>query len=224
MLGAEFSMKNKMIKNELILHCRHLYELIIGACSFVEHCQHFGLASSHFTESTIAYKTDNKLVCIDRASLNCEESVIKIDFSSLASKVQYDSLGSVKSVEDSSIQGYSFSDGYWRQINYPHILSAQNNREYVYRLMKAITEYWFFASRQLGIHGGFYFSHIWPPTFYGILSQSLAIAIFGKNYLYFQHCINGIQRKNNVPLCVGVIRDMNEGEKYFGDLKFEDLY
>lgn len=76
----------------------------------------------------------------------------------------------------------------------------------------------------LGVKKRFYFSQLWPTSFYGVLCQSFALAMFNKNFAYFQHCIYGIQRDKERCYCIGVINDINEGIAMFEDYSIEDLY
>ena len=70
----------------------------------------------------------------------------------------------------------------------------------------------------------FYFSQIWGPTFFGILSQALGLVIFNNNYAYFQHCIYGIQHDDEgKPLCIGVSDDLDVVLANFPDFDLSDI-
>ncbi|RCX16310.1 hypothetical protein DFR58_11154 [Anaerobacterium chartisolvens] len=58
----------------------------------------------------------------------------------------------------------------------------------------------------------------------GLLTQSVAIKMFGHNYDYVFHIINNIQRINNVPACVGGLLNQEEADKYYPEFKFSDIF
>ena len=90
--------------------------------------------------------------------------------------------------------------------------------------MKKVSPYWQHSGSTFNLKKKFYFSQIWPTTLFGILTQAFGLTTFNKNYAYFQHCIAGIQRIDQVPYCIGVIKTLDEGEKYFDNFSVEDLY
>lgn len=58
----------------------------------------------------------------------------------------------------------------------------------------------------------------------GLLTQSVAIKMFGHNYDYVFHIINNIQRINNVPACIGGLLNQEEADKYYPEFKFADIF
>jgi hypothetical protein len=122
------------------------------------------------------------------------------------------------------IVGHAGANGEESRIGEPQTITANMNTEFIMKLMKALSPFWRSSGRRLNIGSQFYFSHLWPPTLYGLFSQALALTVFNKNFAYFQHSIYGLQRsESGIPLCVGVISDMKEGMAYFKGLSIEDL-
>jgi hypothetical protein len=92
------------------------------------------------------------------------------------------------------------------------------------KVMKTISKLWLDSGKRLGVQKEFYFSQMWPPTSFGLLAQAFALSMFKDNYLYFQHCVSGIQRVEGNPLCVGVINSIEEGKRVFDGFSEEDLF
>lgn len=58
----------------------------------------------------------------------------------------------------------------------------------------------------------------------GLLTQAVAVKMFGHNYDYVFHIINNIQRLNNVPSCVGGLLNQAEADKYYPEFKFSEIF
>lgn len=63
-----------------------------------------------------------------------------------------------------------------------------------------------------------------PHSFLGLMVQLVAIAQYPENYNYVQHAIRGLQRKKEKPYCLGVIKDLEEGKRFYPSLVMDDLY
>jgi hypothetical protein len=58
----------------------------------------------------------------------------------------------------------------------------------------------------------------------GLLTQAVAVKMFGHNYDYVFHIINSIQRMNNVPTCIGGLLNQTEADKYYPEFSFSDIF
>ncbi|SHO53580.1 hypothetical protein [Anaerocolumna xylanovorans] len=226
LLGEVFTPNNPVIKDSLILFCRHIYELVYGSCTFLEYCKKKEMTKGLVQEITQAFSTETGLECVDRIIVNGKESITKIDINNLIRNVKYNKQGKIVHAENIEIIGYEWIlDGQWKEIRSLQVLEANSNSEYVMKLMKIISAYWIKSGKNIEIKEKFYFSQIWGPTFYGILSQAIGLVMFNKNYAYFQHCIYGIQHTDDGrPLCIGVVDNISEAEKYFEGFTVDDLY
>lgn len=224
LIGESFSMDNVKIKDQFYLACRHVYELVYGAASFKNYCENEGIMDAWTTECTKAYQVEDSLEVFDRISINGNEAITKIKIDNFKDSIKYEKRGTISEVSGLEITGFSIEDGEFKPIKDVQVVNAKSNTEFVMYFMKAISRYWMSAGKRLGVKGGFYFSQIWAPTFYGIITQGFALAIFNKNYAYFQHCISGIQHVDDKPCCIGIVEDIDECMKYFKDFCIEDLY
>ncbi|MDP4182353.1 MAG: hypothetical protein Q8942_14845 [Bacillota bacterium] len=58
----------------------------------------------------------------------------------------------------------------------------------------------------------------------GLLTQAVAVKMFGHNYDYVFYIINNIQRINNVPSCIGGLLNQDEADRFFPEFKFSDIF
>jgi hypothetical protein len=224
MLGTEFYVQNSLIKDPLVFYCRHVYELVYGACAFVAYCQRTGVEDGFVSESTRAFYNGNSLECYDMISINGRERLTKIWIENFKGNIHYNAQGAIERSEGIEIHAAIQTGRIWVPLGATRVISAESNDDFVMKIMKIITGYWMQSGRNVGIKRHFYFSQIWAPTFYGIIAQAIALCIFNKNYAYFQHCISGIQRIDGRPCCIGVIRNIDEGQTFFAGFSPSDLY
>ena len=223
-IGENFSLDNIVFKDQTVFYCRHIYELVFGSCAFYNHYISLGIQNAYISESTGVYSESDTLKCLDRISVvgNCAET--RIDFSGYKDKINFGLNGSIEKVDGLKISGFSIEKEKTTMIKDLQKIEAQEQTEFVMKTMKTLNPYWKSSGKKIGVDRGFYFSHLWPPSLFGILTQSLGLSLFNKNFTYFQHCIYGLQHNNNgKPLCIGVINNVSEGQRFFEDLTLEDF-
>lgn len=222
--GMEFKLTNKSITDEHKLYCRHLYELILGACSFLEYCVKNGIEDSYKSESIMTFQSENSMDMVDRLSINGNEIIAKVKFENYIGNILFGVDGEIKKVNGLHISSYLLENNVWKQTKDSKVLYAENREEALMKFMKIISGYWVAYGNKLNVKRKFYFSVLYPTSFFGLFTQSIALVIFNKNYSYFQHCINGLQRVNHIPLCLGVIESMEEGKERFQGFDSDYLY
>jgi len=223
-LNQELTLNNPILKDQTIFSCRHIFELVYGACAFYSYYHDLGLNEALVSECTSFFSNDGVIECYDKISINGTEVKTRVDFMDYENRIHYMSNGTVEKIDDIKICGYEAKGDEWVPINNVQSISAENNKEYVMKMMKLTSPYWRSSCKRLGTTSKFYFSHIWPPTLFGILSQTFGITLFNKNYAYFQHCIYGLQRsEEGRPFCIGVIDSLDEGKLQFKDFLAEDV-
>ena len=227
LIGEKLTALNTKIIDPYLLCCRHTFELTVGAATLLDSYEE-KVANGEicYTEELIrAYIDDNTISCIDKINVNDYIESTRIDVSDIVGNITYGSIGRIENVNGMKIIGYSFESGEWQKIKDVYTIDADSYQQYVTKIMKIVSGYWVSCKRKMGVKRNFYFSQIWGPTFFGILSQAIGIKVFNNNYAYFQHCIYGIQRNdNNIPLCIGVTDNIDEMSEVFEDFVIDDLY
>ena len=223
-IGQDYDIKNSALRSQTALHCRHIYELVYGACSFKDYCIKNNLNDAYVSESTSAVETEKGLSCVDNISINNKKAITKIEFNNFKGNMKYNVSGAIESVSGMEIVGYYLDEDEWIKINDNQLLEVEGNEKYIMTFMKKVSPYWQHSGSTFNLKKKFYFSQIWPTTLFGILTQAFGLTTFNKNYAYFQHCIAGIQSIDQVPYCIGGIKTLDEGEKYFDNFSVEDLY
>lgn len=214
--GERFELTNPKIKDELFLHCRHIFELVNGGCSFYEMNMQLGRNRGLVAEATVAGEADGGLLVDDILELNGKRYESCFQIGNFRNKVRYGAGGTITKCD-----GISITDRR-EEINIQRI-EADNYPNFVRNVLKAVFPYWKKSLRELGAGHRFSCSHLFPPTFYGVLVQAISLVLFNGNYSYFQHTINGLQRVNESPCCIGVINSIGEGIKYFEGFRKDDL-
>ena len=224
--GRGFSSQEKVFQDQYLSCCRHTYELMYGAVNLLEHCRRNGQDREiiWMQEITRAFHRDHGLDCEDRIELNGKMIRTRILIENLQGNIQYNAGGKVVSARNIRIQGLEEKEGVWYPIRDAVELNAESYLQYTRKLMKAVSPFWLSSGRRLGVRMKFYFSQIWGPTFFGILSQALGLVIFNNNYAYFQHCIYGMQRsEDGKPFCIGVSDDLDDVMANFPDFQLSDI-
>ena len=223
-IGEKFDVLSKTLSDPLGTGCRHTFELLFGACAFYNKCYSDSVSKAWISETTSAIITDEGIIAIDRLSINGNESLTKLDISNYKESINYCESGAICSCQNMLINGYNLMGDKIEMIGAPKTLSADSKDKFIMKLMKLLSKYWLSSGKNVNVSGHFYYSQLWPPTLFGILTQAFAISIFGNSYSYFQHCIMGMQKDENSCNCIGVCEDIDECSKYFPDFTIEDLY
>lgn len=227
LIGEKLTGLNPKIIDPYLLCCRHTFELTVGAATFLDaNLDRVRNGEICYTEESIGAYIENGIIsCIDEIDINGHTERTRITVSDIIGNISYNAAGRIENVDGMSLCGYSFEDNEWKQIKDTYTIEADSYQKYVMKLMKIVSGYWLSCAKRLKIRRNFYFSQIWGPTFFGILSQAIGICVFNNNYAYFQHCIYGIQRDDtNRPLCIGVTDNIDEMTSVFPDFTIEDLY
>lgn len=223
LIGISFMDSNCIMKNPLGFDCRHVYELVSGCIMFLKHCNQKNIEQGEVYNVTKAKVTDYGINIFDH--INCFNKIvnssIKINFDS--SNLKMNVNGEVIKIKDMSFDYIIDKDINTKNtiINLPY---SEGVNKVSVDLMKIISKIWKSLEQSYDVKRGFYYSNLLPSTFYGILVQSLSMILFENNFNYFQHSINGLQRKEDKPLCIGIVKNIDEGKMYFSDFCEEDLF
>lgn len=224
LISEDFMLKNPKLQDALITGCRHTYEVLFGACAFKEYCNEHKIVDGWLSETTAAYNLNDEIIAYDINSINGTKTISKVVISNFEKNLQYNTNGAICSCGKLKICGYDLGNEEEEilvgEVKY---MEAATPKEFRMKIMKILSKYWVSSGKKIGMKSKFYFSHLWPPTFFGILTQMFAIAIFGNSYAYFQHCIRGLQKDEENCACIGVCENIEECQKFFEDFEMEDI-
>ena len=219
----KFRSDNKVIADDMGTACRHTFELLYGACTFKEWCDGNSLSDCWLSETTSALINGNdEIESYDTVSINGSVYNTKIIISNFRGNIRYNIGGDIADCKNIRFLGFDI-DGEEQIIGEPKILDSSCHNETKLKTLKILNRYWKNSGLRAGVKNRFYFSHLWPPTFFGILNQMFAVAVFNNSYSYFQHCIQGLQKASGSCACVGVCENINECSLYFPDFEIDDL-
>ena len=66
-------------------------------------------------------------------------------------------------------------------------------------------------------------TNLLPGALVGLIVQAIAMQTFKNNYNYVMHVLTALQRPDNIPKCLGAIKNKMEAETYFKGYDFENL-
>lgn len=204
--------------------CRHTFEILYGACALREWCIKNGKTDVWVSEVTAAYHTDDRVIALDRNSVNGIETVTEIDITNFKENIEYDHNGALCKCRDMKIKGFALENERKISIGDIKLVTSDSKGDFNLKLLKLLSKYWIHSGKRIGIRSKFYFSHLWPTTLFGILMQMFAIVVYGNSYSYFQHCIRGLQKDEEHCACIGVCENLDECMKYFPDFDIDDLF
>lgn len=222
LIGEELSIENKKIQDPLILCCRHTHELVVGAISFYENYLKTG--AKLYNESTFAKIDDDGIDLFDVTNLNDKKLRYNVRFNFKKNDICMNEDGEIYELSNIKVTSHMFENGERILLREDFIENAKGAGEIALILMKVFSKLWKHAGKSFDVKRNFYFSNLWPPSIYGVFVQSIALAIHGGNYAYFQHALSGLQKGCGSPKCVGIVSDIDEALKYFPDFRIEDMY
>lgn len=225
-LNSKLSSEEPLLYNQFATCCRHTYELMIASCTFREWCIQNGKRVAFVSEVTAAYQMNEKIIAIDRISLNGKESMGKIEVNNYKGNIHYEQNGAIGGCKNIIIKTYLKKKQHFvcNEDEDVKKINANSKNEFCTKLMKRISKCWLRMGRILDVDSKFYFSQIWPPTFLGIITQMLGLVMFGNSYSYFQHVISGLQTNEGKYLCIGVVEDIQKAIEFFNDIRPEDYF
>lgn len=224
LLGIDFLKDDTVLRNELQFHCRHTFELAAAALTFFRYCREQPAEEKVLFDLTRAFPDEKGLRV--RESYTVGENRLSADLRLIfgSGDILMQADGKIAGIRRLEMEGelyredrklFSFSDG---------IADVSGSELAVMNMMKLFSGVWKTIGKEVGIRRNFYFSNLVPSSLYGVLMQAVALMLFPNNYNYFQHALAGLQRAGGKPLCVGMVENPEEIEKYYPELKEEDLY
>lgn len=222
LIGEKLSIENKKIQDPLILCCRHTHELVVGAISFYENYMKTG--AKLYNESTFAKIDDDGIDLFDVTNLNDKKLRYNVRFDFKKNDICMNEDGEIYELSNIKVTSHMLENGERILLREDFIENAKGAGEIALILMKVFSKLWKHAGKSFDVKRNFYFSNLWPPSIYGVFIQSIALAIHGGNYAYFQHALSGLQKGCGSPKCVGIVSDIDEALKYFPDFRIEDMY
>lgn len=223
LMGASFTEAKNIFKDPLKFNCRHVYELVSACIMFLKHCNQKSIEQGEVYNVTKAKATNYGIVISDY--INCLDKKIDSDIRIIFdnTNLKMNKNGQVIKIKNMIIKYIIDKENNCEEsvIELPY---SEGVNKVSMDLMKIIAKIWKKLEQCFKVKRGFYYSNLLPSTFYGILIQSLSMILFENNFNYFQHSINGLQRKEEIPLCIGIVKNIDEGKRYFSDFREEDLF
>lgn len=225
-LNLPLSMDETLFFDQFKTCCRHTYELMMASCSLREWCMKNNKKKAFLSEATAAYKKGNKIVALDRISLNKKEVISKIEVENYKGNIFFDQSGAIVGCNHLLVRTYLKDNQHFlcNEGESTKEIRTNSRNEFSAKLMKRISKCWLTVGYALGVKNRFYFSQIWPPTFLGIITQMIGIAMFDNSYSYFQHVISGLQTNERRYLCIGVAENISKAMEVFNDICLDDYY
>lgn len=224
LLGKSLALGERQWEDPLVFHCRHIYELVIGTTRFLDEMRIRGLEEAKIEEMTKAYLLERGVMMMNHLSCLGENRIYKAEFLFRKENVRMNAHGIISHVKDMELILYKGKDnGEWEEVKREAVKNGEGSRATVLKMMKLLATVWRTVGKDLGYGRNFTFTNLWPSSFYGLFAQTVSLALFQNNYTYFQHALRGIQRGEGPPLCIGIVENLEEAEKYFPDFSMEDL-
>lgn len=221
LLNEDFKLNNKKIQDPIILACRHVHELMIGAVSFYENYQKTQI--DFYCENTYAKIVNEGIVFYSIINYMEKEVILNTKFTFKANDISFNKNGVLEKINAMEINSY-INEKENVLIYKDNIEKLEGQSELSIYLMKIFSKIWKKLGHRFDLNRNFYFSNIWAPSMYGIFVQAISLFIYSGNYAYFQHAIFGLQNGCTGPKCIGIVKDFDEALKFFPDFKIEDIY
>ena len=223
-VGMSFNDDDTILHNENMLHCRHIFELTAAAMTFYRYCRSKLGHRNRIYEVTKAYPLEKGLRVHDEYIINGEKNVTEEELVFSAGDLTMLANGKLGSINRLLFEAVSYSDDNIVFKTSDSIENVSGSSNAVMSMMKLFAKPWKDIGRSIGIRRNFYFTNLVPSSLYGVLIQAIALTIFPNNYNYFQHSLAGLQRNQNIPLCIGMALDIDEIRKYYPEFREDDMF
>lgn len=223
LIDIDFGEDDTVLHNELMFHCRHIFELVAASITFYRFCGSDIKKKNTLFDFTKAFQAENGLIVTDEYEINGEKTVTRESFIFAPGDISMQKNGKIAAVKKMAVKAETvFSNG--EKLDFSdeiHDIEGSNN--VIMSVMKLFSGLWKGIGRKIGIRRNFYFTNLLPSSLYGVFIQAVALMVFKHNYNYFQHSLAGLQRSDERPLCVGMVLNMDELKKFYPEFREDDL-
>lgn len=223
LIDIDFGEDDTVLHNELMFHCRHIFELVAASITFYRFCGSDIKKKNTLFDFTKAFQAENGLIVTDEYEINGEKTATKESFIFAPGDISMQKNGKIAAVKKMAVKAETvFSNG--EKLDFSdeiHDIEGSNN--VIMSVMKLFSGLWKGIGRKIGIRRNFYFTNLLPSSLYGVFIQAVALMVFKHNYNYFQHSLAGLQRSDERPLCVGMVLNMDELKKFYPEFREDDL-
>jgi hypothetical protein len=202
------------------LHCFHLVEVLLGVATFYQIYLNRNQPDKLYYEQEVSdsYSSGNDLVAQGKQDLNGETTVrYTIHYVDLLKRIAFDESGALSKLEDLEMTFFLNGASVMTQV------VNLNDR------FKKMLEFMLACIDQVkgeicpDLEIPFKNTNLLPSAILSMLTQASAMHLFNNNYAYVMHVLSALQRRNNVPACVGAIKDEAEAQQYFPDYRFGEI-
>ena len=222
----DFSYKDedKVIHDELMFHCRHIFELVAASITFYRYCFSRLKEKNSLFEFTKAFIVSDGLLVKDDYFINNEHFSIEENLIFSVDDIAMQADGKISSIKRIALKMNALHNGESIITHSDEISDISGSDNTIMSMMKLFAAPWRNLGRKIGVRRNYYFTNLVPSSLYGVLIQAIALIIFPNNYNYFQHSLAGLQRSKNKPLCVGIVLNRNELRDFYPEFRDEDLF
>lgn len=202
------------------LHCFHLVEVLLGVTTFYQMHLYRNQPAELYYEQEVGdiYNCGNDLVAQGRQDLNGEKTVrYTIHYMDILKRIAFDETGRLSRLDDLEMAFLLNGAPVMTQM-----VNLGNRFKKMLAFMLACIDHVkgeICPDRKISFKN----TNLLPSALLSMLTQAAAMHLFDNNYAYVMHVLSALQRQNNVPVCVGAIRDEEEAEKYFPDYRFGEI-
>lgn len=224
LIGMSFLFDDSLMRNELMLHCRHLFELVAAAITFYRYCGGKNIQKKHdLFQLTRAFDSERGLTVKDEYHIDGKRFSAKQELVFRPSDIVLQADGKIGSINVLSLETEAYAEEEKVLQLEERIEDIRGSDNTIMSVMKLFSAPWKSIGKLIGVRRNYYFTNLLPSSIYGVLVQAISLKYFPNNYNYFQHSLAGLQRNGSVPLCVGMVLNKDELKVHFPEFREEDL-
>ena len=216
-LGKDFINKIKIDQ----MHCFHLFEILSGLNSFF-HIQRHNIETNTLTfeEEASDKILENDTLSIVGNYKNSDNFQIhyRLRFINLFKNIGFKKDGVIQFQKPVRVQFFINNKIKLDKKTYLHkkLEDCLDMQRYLFLCI-------FNLKKEFQAEFPVYNTNLYPLALIGLLTQAAAIKVFQNNYNYVMHALTALQRHNNIPRCIGAIKDQHEVNTYFPEFDFSKL-
>ena len=175
LIDIDFGEDDTVLHNELMFHCRHIFELVAASITFYRFCGSDIKKKNTLFDFTKAFQAENGLIVTDEYEINGEKTVTRESFIFAPGDISMQKNGKIAAVKKMAVKAETvFSNG--EKLDFSdeiHDIEGSNN--VIMSVMKLFSGLWKGIGRKIGIRRNFYFTNLLPSSLYGVFIQAVAL-------------------------------------------------
>ncbi|MGA1870071.1 MAG: hypothetical protein ACMUJM_16165 [bacterium] len=209
------------------LYCYHLVEVLLGAYSYIQIVSEHdwsvrSITEDHLEEEVMDVFVEGGDIHYSGKYISDEKCdlLFTLVFHDIICRIGFNRKGNLSKIDNTRCDFYL-----WDKLIFSQDVTIESDgfiygslQKVLFRCIETIRPFVYNKKRIRLLN-----TNLFPLAFIGLLVQGIAMRLFRNNYHYIMHILTGLQRHNDIPLCIGAVKTEKEAGRYFPDFSLDTL-